>query len=110
MSDLHQQSCEACHTDAPRLNESEIAALLQKLPGWAVEHKADVPILVREYSFKDFAAALAFTQQVGMLAEQEQHHPVIVTEYGGVTVKWWTHKINGLHTNDFIMAAKTDQL
>jgi len=53
---------------------------------------------------------LRFTVQVGELAEAEGHHPVIVTEWGRVTVTWWTHKIKGLHHNDFIMAAKTSQL
>jgi len=58
----------------------------------------------------DFAAALAFTQQVGQLAEAEGHHPVLRTEWGKVRVEWWTHKIKGLHANDFVMAAKTDAL
>ncbi len=110
MSDLYQQKCEACRADSPRLGESEIEGLLKDLPEWAVEYSDGVPILTRQYSFKDFAAALAFTNKVGDLAEEEQHHPAILTEYGKVTVKWWTHKIKGLHTNDFIMAAKTDQL
>jgi 4a-hydroxytetrahydrobiopterin dehydratase len=54
--------------------------------------------------------ALDFTNKVGGLAEEEDHHPAILTEYGKVTVVWWTHAIKGLHRNDFIMAAKTDQL
>jgi len=59
---------------------------------------------------KEFCAALDFTNTVGGLAEEEGHHPAILTEYGKVTVVWWTHKIKGLHRNDFIMAAKTDQI
>ncbi len=74
-----------------------------------VEEK-DIPRLRRSFKFKDFAGALTFTQQVGEAAEQQNHHPVIRTEWGKVTVTWWTHKIKGLHQNDFIMAAKTDQL
>ena len=62
------------------------------------------------YPFPDFAQALAFTQKVGELAEEERHHPALLTEWGRVTVAWWTHKIRGLHRNDFIMAAKTDRL
>lgn len=58
------------------------------------------------FKFKDFAEALAFTNKVGQIAEEEGHHPSILTEWGGVTVTWWTHKIKGLHRNDFIMAAK----
>jgi len=53
---------------------------------------------------------LEFTNKVSALAEQEDHHPLIITEYGRVTLQWWTHKIKGLHKNDFIMAAKSDQL
>jgi len=66
--------------------------------------------LERTFKFRNFAQALAFTNQVGELAEQEDHHPMMVTEYGKVTVVWWTHKIGGLHRNDFVMAARTDEL
>ncbi len=60
---------------------------------------------------KNFKQALQLTNQIGAIAEQEGHHPAILTEWGGrVTVSWWTHKIGGLHVNDFIMAAKTDEL
>jgi 4a-hydroxytetrahydrobiopterin dehydratase len=66
--------------------------------------------LQRAFKFKNFAEALQFTNQVGALAEEEGHHPALLTEWGKVTVTWWTHKIKGLHRNDFIMAAKTDEL
>jgi 4a-hydroxytetrahydrobiopterin dehydratase len=66
--------------------------------------------LERVFKFKNFAQALEFTNEVGAIAEEEDHHPLIVTEYGRVTVDWWTHVIGGLHKNDFVMAAKTDQL
>ena len=59
---------------------------------------------------KDFAEALSFTNRVGALAEDEGHHPAILTEWGRVTVTLWTHKIRGLHRNDFIMAAKIDPM
>jgi 4a-hydroxytetrahydrobiopterin dehydratase len=62
------------------------------------------------FTFNDFAGALAFTNRVGALAEAEGHHPAILTEWGKVTVTWWTHAISGLHRNDFIAAAKTDAL
>jgi 4a-hydroxytetrahydrobiopterin dehydratase len=65
---------------------------------------------MRRFRFKNFAQALAFTNQVGKIAEEQGHHPNILTEWGQVTVEWWTHVIQGLHQNDFIMAAKTDQL
>jgi 4a-hydroxytetrahydrobiopterin dehydratase len=66
--------------------------------------------LERTFKFKDFAEALAFTHQVGVIAEAEDHHPTLITAWGIVTVSWRTHKIRGLHRNDFVMAAKTDQL
>ena len=66
--------------------------------------------LERAFTFSDFAAALAFTNRVGAAAEAEGHHPALLTEWGRVTVTWWTHAIRGLHRNDFVMAAKTDAL
>src|SRR5207247_9003871 len=66
--------------------------------------------LERVFHFPTFTAALAFTNRVGALAEAEGHHPALLTEWGRVTVTWWTHKIRGLHRNDFIMAAKTERL
>ena len=64
--------------------------------------------LERLFHFPSFADALAFTNRVGAIAEDEGHHPALLTEWGQVTVTWWTHKIRGLHRNDFIMAAKTE--
>ena len=66
--------------------------------------------LTRQFKFKNFVQALAFANRVGDLAEQQDHHPAILVEWGRVTVSWWTHVIGGLHQNDFISAAKTDQL
>jgi|SRR5437867_3275644 len=110
MGDLTQEKCVACRGDAPRLSDSEIAHLKADMPGWEVLTRAGIPRLNRLFTFKNFAEALAFTQEVGELAESEGHHPAILTEWGRVTVSWWTHKIRGLHRNDFIMAAKTDVL
>jgi len=75
-----------------------------------VVEKDGIKRLERSFDFEDFVGALAFTNNVGELAEREGHHPDILTEWGRVTVSWWTHKIGGLHKNDFIMAAKTDAL
>lgn len=88
----------------------EIESYLAHLPGWQITETAGVNHLQKIYQFKNFAQALHFTNQVGAIAEQQQHHPAIVTEWGKVTVSWWTHKIAGLHVNDFIMAAKTDDI
>lgn len=70
----------------------------------------NTPRLERVFKFNDFAAALAFTNKVGALAEEQDHHPLIITEWGRVTIQWWTHVIKGLHRNDFIMAARVDLL
>ena len=110
MSDLTDQKCEACRIGAPKVNESEIAELKPQVPDWQLILRDEIWRLERSFEFKDFAAALAFANQVGALAEEEGHHPAILVEWGSVTVSWWTHKIRGLHRNDFIMAAKTDRI
>ena len=110
MNSLTQLKCVACRADAPRVTPEEIAEFQPQIPAWQLLDRQGIPQLERSYTFKNFATALAFTRRVGELAEAEGHHPAILTEWGKVTVTWWTHKIKGLHRNDFIMAAKTDQL
>ena len=110
MPDLINERCVACRRDAPRVTDAEIAALKPSIPEWELVEREGIPRLERVFRFPDFQQALAFTQRVGELAEEEGHHPALLTEWGRVTVTWWTHKIRGLHRNDFIMAAKTDQL
>lgn len=110
MSELVQQKCTACNANAPAVTDAEKAELMQQIPEWKIETCSDGPVLVREFQFDDFVSALAFTNHVGEIAEEAGHHPAITTEYGKVTVAWWTHAIHNLHQNDFIMAAKTDTL
>ena len=110
MVELTQLKCTACRGDEPALTDAEIADLQPQVPDWRVIEVSGIKHLERVFTFKDFVAALAFTNLVGDLAEEEGHHPAILTEWGRVTVSWWTHKIKGLHRNDFIMAAKTDEL
>jgi 4a-hydroxytetrahydrobiopterin dehydratase len=109
MQDLTQLKCEACRVGAPQVTEAEATEYQKQLPDWMIVERDGVKRLERAYQFKNFGIALAFTNKVGELAEQEDHHPAILTEWGKVTVAWWTHKIRGLHRNDFIMAAKTDE-
>lgn len=109
MSSLEKMHCEACQRGAPTVTDEEIERLMPEIPGWEVIVVDEVPRLTRVFAFPDFASALAFTNDVGAAAEEEQHHPAILTEWGRVTVQWWTHKIRGLHRNDFIMAARTDE-
>jgi len=110
MTELAQMKCEACRGDEPPASQQEIKGMIQDLPEWEILEVEGEKRLHRNFSFKDFAGALRFTNQVGEAAEKEDHHPRLVTEWGEVGVTWWTHKIGGLHQNDFIMAAKTDQL
>lgn len=102
--------CTACQGGEPTLTEAEVAGLQPQVPDWSVIERDGIKRLERAIRFKDFREALAFTNRVGEVAEEEGHHPAIMTEWGEVTVTWWTHKIKGLHKNDFIMAAKTDEL
>jgi 4a-hydroxytetrahydrobiopterin dehydratase len=110
METLAQMKCVACSRDAPMVTEDEIAELHPQVPDWEIVEVEGVKQLMRVFPFGNFAEALAFTREVGELAEKEGHHPALLTEWGRTTVTWWTHKIKGLHRNDFVMAAKTDQL
>jgi 4a-hydroxytetrahydrobiopterin dehydratase len=110
MSELVQERCVACRKGAPRATPAEIAELMPQIPDWTIYEVGGIARLERIFRFRDFKSALAFTTRVGELAEAEGHHPALLTEWGKVTVMWWTHAIGGLHRNDFVMAAKTDQL
>ena len=107
---LSQEKCEACRADAPKVSDAELKELMSMVPDWNIEVRDGVMQLEKVFQFKNFIDALEFTNQVGIIAEQEGHHPALLTEWGKVTVTWWSHKIRGLHRNDFIMAARTDQL
>jgi len=108
MNSLSGKKCEPCKAGAPLATEEEIENSMQQLPEWTILRVDGVNRLTRSFTFKNFKDALAFTNRVGAVAEEENHHPEITTGWGKVTVQWWTHKIGGLHRNDFVMAAKTD--
>lgn len=110
IENLSNQRCEACHVDAPKVSDAELKALMSLIPDWAAQVHDNVMMLGREYRFKNYKLAWAFANKVSELAESEGHHPAILLEWGKVKVTWWTHAIGGLHKNDFICAAKTDQL
>ena len=110
MTMLNQEKCVACRRDSPLVTDEEVAELHPQVADWDLLEEDSMQRLKRTFSFPNFADALAFSHSVGEAAEEEGHHPRIVTEWGRVTVTWWTHKIRGLHRNDFIMAAKTDRL
>jgi len=102
--------CVACRKGEPTVTNAEITELHPQVPEWQIIEQDNIKMLERVFKFENFSEALRFTNKVGEIAEAEGHHPSIRTDWGRVTVKWWTHKIRGLHQNDFIMAAKTDQL
>ncbi|ACK71773.1 transcriptional coactivator/pterin dehydratase [Gloeothece citriformis PCC 7424] len=110
MTDLKQQKCEACESNAPSLTEAEIKDYKPQIPDWNLIEEEGEKRLQKVFSFPDFKSAIAFTNAVGDEAEKQGHHPALLTEWGKVTVTWWTHAINGLHKNDLIMAVKTDEI
>jgi 4a-hydroxytetrahydrobiopterin dehydratase len=110
MDALTNEKCTACRRESPTVTEAEISELKPQIPEWTLLEREGINRLERVYRFANFAEALNFTNRVGALAEEEGHHPAILTEWGRVTVTLWTHKIRGLHRNDFIMAAKIDSL
>ncbi len=107
-SELAKQECVPCKGGVPPLKGGQITELLAQLGnGWQAVNEHH---LEKEYACKDFREALAFTNQVGELAEQQGHHPDIYLRWGKVRVTIWTHKIDGLTESDFVLAAKTDAL
>jgi 4a-hydroxytetrahydrobiopterin dehydratase len=110
MNELKNKTCEPCSDGLDPMPSGEINKLLELIPEWEVTTEDGISRLQRTFSFKDFKSAITFTNLVGELAEVEQHHPKLVTEWGKVTVIWWTHSVNGLHMNDFTMAGKTSKL
>lgn len=108
--DLAQAQCIPCRRGDPPLSQAEIETLKAPLPDWELLEVDGILRLQRVFKFKNFAQALEFTNRIGRIAEEQDHHPALLTEWGKVTVTWWTHAVGGLHRNDFIMAAKSDQI
>ena len=109
MSDLASNTCEACRIDAPKVSDDEVNILLKEIDNWDLIHE-EVKQLKKIFSFSSYKESVDFSNKVAKMADIEDHHPTITLEWGKVTVVWWSHKIKGLHKNDFICAAKTDQL
>lgn len=110
VTDLKSLDCIPCRRGDPEITSDEINEFMPQLPDWRIVKKEGINQLERTYEFKNFVQALDFTVEIGQLAESKGHHPSITTEWGKVTITWWTHAINGLHINDFVMAAKCDHV
>ncbi|QEM81575.1 4a-hydroxytetrahydrobiopterin dehydratase [Halomonas binhaiensis] len=110
MSQLTEQQCEACSWDAPHVTQSEIEDYKVQIPEWQIVERDGIMQLERSFKFRNFRQALEFTNKVGAIAEEAGHHPALLTEWGKVTVTWWSHEMKGLHKNDFILAARTDEV
>ena len=110
MPGLVAERCVACRADSPHVTGKEEAELHREVPEWTINAEDEIPRLERAFRLSNFRAALSFSDAVGALAEEQGHHPRLITEWGRVTVAWWTHAIRGLHRNDFVMAARTDQV
>jgi 4a-hydroxytetrahydrobiopterin dehydratase len=107
MTKLARKSCTPCTASTPPLAREQVDRLLADLNRWSM---ASGHHLSKTFSFQDFAQALAFVNRVGELAEEQQHHPDVHLSWGQVKLDIWTHAINGLTENDFILAAKIDEL
>tara|TARA_Y100001960_G_C14162802_1_gene581574 strand:+ start:97 stop:432 length:336 start_codon:yes stop_codon:yes gene_type:complete len=110
MTEFSTLHCEACKIGAPPATEEELGEFLSTHTDWEKLDVNGIEQISRIYAFDNFVDAIAFTNRIGDLAETEGHHPALLTEWGRVTVRWWTHKIRGLHRNDLIMGAKSDAL
>jgi 4a-hydroxytetrahydrobiopterin dehydratase len=106
---LVQKHCRACEGGIPPLTTSQVQSYLREVPRWTLS--GDGKRIRREWRVKDFLTALDFFDRVGRIAEEEDHHPDLhVVGYRNVTIEIWTHAVSGLTENDFILAAKIDQL
>lgn len=110
MLELYRRPCITCRHGDPSLSFADIIRWHREIPRWEIKQVGGIQRLERAFVFRDFSEAMAFTVNVAALAERENHHPSILIEYDQVTLNFWTHKVRGLHLNDFIMAAKVDDL
>lgn len=106
MNELTQKRCVPCEGGVPPLGKKEVESLLAQIPGWSLSGKW----ITKEFQFKNFVQAMEFVTRVAGLAEQEGHHPDVHIHYNRVRFDIWTHAIDGLSENDFILAAKIETL
>jgi 4a-hydroxytetrahydrobiopterin dehydratase len=110
MLNLATAQCAPCRKDEPHLTKSEVADFMFHVPKWKLVAQDDILRLRRRFEFKNFAEAMEFANKLAVSADEQDHHPLLIIEWGSVTMQWWTHTVKGLCRNDFIMAAKTDEI
>ena len=104
--ELAQKKCQACEGGVPAMTEKQANNLLKQIPSWTIKDGH----VFKQFKFKNFVEAMEFVNKVAEIAEQEQHHPDISISYSKVNIDLWTHAINGLSENDFILPAKIDKI
>jgi len=109
MDTLKQEHCVPCTGDVPKLSDDEIQELHMSAPMWEVAEVDGVKQIQRTFDFDRYPDGLIFASRVGRLAQEQDHHPTITILYKKVKLEWNTHTIKGLHRNDFVMAAKSDE-
>ncbi|MCC6616154.1 MAG: 4a-hydroxytetrahydrobiopterin dehydratase [Anaerolineae bacterium] len=110
MFDLLKQQNVPVDENTKAFTTQEIDELKSAVPDWEIVEEDGEKHLRRRFEFSDFAAALQFADHIGEQAEATNHHPKLIVEYGATTVELWTHKVGGLHQNDFNMALRIDDL
>ena len=109
MKSLLEKKCTACELGAPIVPDEDQILLLKDLDGWLID-KSNISKLIKTFQFSNYEQTLNFVNLIAELAESEDHHPKITFEWGSASIEWWSHKIEGLHMNDFICAAKSDEI
>ena len=108
--ELHRMSCDNPEATSLPISTDNAKDLLLLIPLWTRKSREGNQKLVREFRFEGFNDAFEFTSKIAGLADEEDHHPLMTIEWGKVTILWWSHKIEGLHKNDFICASKTENI
>jgi 4a-hydroxytetrahydrobiopterin dehydratase len=109
MTELAKETCSSCEIGAPLVPHDQQMELLNDLDGWIID-TLDISKLKKEFKLNNYEQCIRFTNLITYLAESQDHHPKITLEWGSVSIEWWSHKIKGLHMNDFICAAKSDEI
>ncbi len=110
MSQLSEQKISATPETATGLTRKEQESLLEKIPYWRINRHSKQHQLERDFIVKNFQSAIDLSNKITLIAEESDHHPTLVVQWGKVKVIWWSHSIKGLHLNDFVMAAKTEEI